>query len=245
MSRKKRPHAHEVNEFSDTNVQNTVIRMLEQFKESGFEEYPSEAHSSREALEVLVSRGCDPSILRTLSYAYALFSFALEENRRVECKIRPENRKIAFDGGVWRRKDITNIGDRSRELADMASRFLVFARSPHGDLRDNPEYYLFGRLPTVLRRFADYVERIGEQAAVVNELPAQRARAIADLEAHVRAKTERSHFSEIVELILGWRTRFPFKDPVTEDALRMQLARERSDERALPPLGRRDRSERE
>lgn len=223
--------------YSDANVSNKLADLLRELRLSDVLEFPPDAEQARRALRVLTDAGCKQNILLQLTHLYALFHYAMERNKVAESDTRPEDRRVAFPGVHWRRKDVDRIARTSRELADEAERFLFYARVPDENLRMTFDVLAYHKaLPDVLRRFANFVEDVANRALVVNELPAQRARFIADLHHHVLTCTERPHYAELLEMILGWRGVYPFEETLSEDALRMQVARQANSFPKLPSL---------
>lgn len=241
MSRRSRQRFGQAKEYSDANVRATLTRIFEDLPRAGPLSIPAHETVAQRALAGLVNEGCDANIVLQCSFAYAAFQYSLEMNRKVESGTRPEDRKLAFTGGLWRRKDARRIAGACRQLATEIERFLFFARAPGEQLRGSVEVILFHeKLPRVLNRFADFAEDIGERTALVNELPAQRGRVLADLEDHVRNRTGKPHYEDLLAIIMAFRERFPFEDPLSQDALRKQAVRETTSEWALRSLTDRD-----
>lgn len=237
MPRGRRRKNPKLDPFKDANLRVSFVKACKDRINRSLDslELPSSASDAKESLGVLQTQGCDANFVLQTSWLYAMLQDGLERNRAAEAGTRPEYRRLSFVGGSWTRQHVRMHVGKCRELADEIERFMGSARIPGEHLLDSAEVVMyFQALPGVLRRYAHFAARVGEKAVTVNEFAAQRARVLASLVEHIRAKTGRPHWTELLTLILAWRDEWPFEETFSESALRMQWTRFQESPAGLP-----------
>jgi hypothetical protein len=187
---------------------------------------PALADVAHPAFRRLTTAGSDGQFVLQTTWMYAMLQKLFEEERRRLAGLPRDCEATQLRGlRITLKQGKKHVSD-CRRIADDIQTLLVAARVPGGSLRDNVDVITFFlTLPDVLRKYAALAEDLAERTRPTKEAVAQRNRVLLYLVNHVTGTTGHPFFSELADVILGWREIWPFSNDVSADVLRKQFRR--------------------